>query len=240
MTGDRTCDGCHDNPVHDTFVCGRCQRVTQTHLADMENHRRELLVVLARQTRYDEQGAQTSDPNLAWARIIDDVAEDVDLREHPVPYSRSAARVLHSQRSMLVSWCRMLHDEYGAILPPDTVAAMSRMLSRWSTRLATHAAAGEYVHEVRALVRAIWPVVDVPKVRAEFPVGPCPHDFAQPGGDEHEWCTGQVWARVPADEERRPILHCLACDAIWYSEQWHNVGPLIARRKAIEARGKAA
>jgi hypothetical protein len=216
-------------------ICGRCESQTRHHLSDQEAHRKELMTALTRMTRMQapNDGGRATNLALAWARMGDRFLESIGGKElqqiiATLPPARRAADALHSQRSLLVAWCRDLAEVYDIPLPQNTIAAMSGHLGRHMRILRKHPAGGEFVAEIRALVAKMIAAVDLPKTRSRFPVGLCPETF--PGDDGPEECPGKVEAVIPAEEHIRPVMECGHCRTQWFSEQWARAGALILRR----------
>lgn len=216
-------------------ICRSCERKLKHNLADMESHRRELLVALARQVRMtapNDGGRSTM--GLEWASMGDRFLADLSEKEvqrilASLPPGRKAADALHAQKALLVAWVRMFIEENANLpMPADTVASLSAHLASWLPIARKHEAAGEFVAEVRDLVQRIFVVIDTPKNRTKITVGPCPETLVE--GTEEEPCPGQVVAVVPADEEIRPTMSCGYCHAEWPPEQWHRAGQRILKR----------
>lgn len=198
----RTCASC-DNPVKDSItICGRCERILSQHLGDMEAHRAELEITLTRQMRMisAQNGGRSANT--------------------PLAYQELASTLLSSQRAILVSWCRLIHDEIVDEWPKvDTVASMAMFVESHLTDLHTHEAAGDLVDEVYDLVRRIMACIDYPEDRAKIHVGSCPEQFMDGP------CSGQLFMHLPyLNDGKRPKVRCSVCESEWYAEQWARLG----------------
>lgn len=233
MTGN-ICAGCHTNPTRDALtICQRCENQTRCGLADQAAHHRELITALTRMVKMSagNNGGRGADRTLSWATMGERFLADITVQElreiaSSLPPARPAADAMHSQRSLLVSWCRLLNDEGIARgLPADTIPAMACFVEHHLRDLRRHECAGELVREVRDLNAQIMRVIDTPASRTRVHVGPCIVE------DDAGVCPGQVEAIIPRDEEKRPVLRCTACGAEWTAEHWKRVGELMSRRR---------
>ena len=233
-----TCASC-DEPAPDGLtICRRCENQTRFNLADQASHYEDLVTAMSRMVRLNgpSDGGRGADRNLGWAamgpRFLEDITpEEVRQIAAALPPARVAADALHSQRSLLVSWCRLLVEEGMARrYPADTIPAMACFIEAHLKELRKHECAGELVTELKALNRQIMKAVDVPAHRQKVHVGPCPQ-VLDIGGAQVD-CEGQVYALFPRDEEERPVMRCGMCRAEWTAEHWNRVGELITRRKS--------
>lgn len=235
------CAGCRDNPTRDTLtICQRCENQTRYGLADQASHHRELVVALTRMVRMsagNNGSSRSANRTLAWAtmgeRFIADITAN-ELREiaATLPPARAAADAMHSQRSLLVSWCRLLNEEGIAQgLPANTIPAMACFIEQHLPVLRKHECAGELVFEVRDLNRRIMKVIDAPEMRAQILVGPCVVE-----DDNGEICPGEIKLLVPRDNDdtRRPKLCCMVCGAEWPNSHWMRLGEMIGQRKRVD------
>jgi hypothetical protein len=213
MTQRRTCAAC-DNPASDgVTICGRCERITSRHLGDMEAHRAELEVTLARQTRLTAASDGGRSANT------------------PLPYQEQASALLGSQRATLVSWTRLVHDEIDGVWPVDTIGAMALFIERHMAELRKHEAAGELVSEIGQLVNRIMRCVDYPDDRARIHVGPCPEE-----DEDGEKCPGELHLHLPyANDGKRPRVRCSVCQTVWFPEQFIRLGHRVKfQREGVE------
>lgn len=201
----RTCASC-DNPVKDSItICGRCERITSQHLGDMEAHRAELEITLTRQMRMisAQDGGRSANT--------------------PLAYQELASTLLSSQRAILVSWCRLIHDEIIDEWPKaDTVASMAMFVESHLTDLHTHEAAGDLVDEVHDLVRRIMACIDYPDDHTRTVIGPCATIY-----EDESRCPGQAVLHQP-----RMYADCAACGKVWDTEQLAELGRKILNREA--------
>lgn len=235
------CQACDTPAPSGVSICPRCQRDTEHRLTAQEFYRQQLLVVLTRATRTQalNDGGRAASLTLAWAQIGDRFLDTIDGAElrailASLPPARRAADALHSQRSLLVSWCRDLHDKADVPLPADDTVAMVAHLHSNMAILRKHVAAGEFVHELRSLVNHMLRVIDLPEERTRITVGPCPHTY--PDDDGHEaHCAGEVEAIIPSDVDEPAVMKCGACRVSYDTTQWTRAGRLIqARRVQLE------
>jgi len=231
---DRTC--CCGKPLRDQqTVCGDCVNRLRRHLADQAAHLDDLETELARQTKKVavNDGGRASDAT-GWIQAGDRYLETItadDLREWD-RRARAAAAVIHEQRNLLVSWCRLALDEHLAQRwPADTIPAMSALLVSALPRIRQHDAAPDLVAEFRALNAKILKVIDTPENRTRIHVGPCAEQYTNES-NQQEPCPGEVEAIVPADESIPPVLRCRACKVEYRSDQWVRAGSRIIHRKA--------
>jgi hypothetical protein len=242
-----TCQACTSTAPDGVSICGKCETDTRARLRQQEFYRQELLTVLARLTRTQalNDGGRATSLTLAWAQMGDRFLDTIEGRElrkiiASLPPAWKAASALHSQRSLLVSWCRLLNEEAGVALPADSVAAMAVHVHDQMPILRKHEAAGELVAEVRAIVGRIVKVIDLPDERTRVEVGPCPNLWPNDEGQD-EPCPGQVTAHVPVDVTAVAYMRCGACRAEWPSREWYITGPRIqARQEQLERQRKLA
>ena len=219
-------------------ICQRCETQLSHHLGDMASHRQELIVALTRQVRMAavNDGGRGSNLALDWKAMGEEYLDKITPAQvekliRALPPARPAADAMHSQRATLVSWCRLLVEEMGFGYPPvDSIRAMSMHLEAHMHVWRTHPAAGEFVAEVRDLVRQILKVIDTPPNRTRITVGPCIVQVPPLPP-----CPGEVEAIVPRDESVPPVMRCKECRTEWGSEQWARTGELIRRKKEATA-----
>jgi hypothetical protein len=239
---ERTCTACSNPAQQGVEICKRCERRTVYHLADQESHRVELEVALTRMVRMQasNDGGRSTPTHVAWAGMGVRFLDTIKSREiaefiAKSPPARTAADALHSQRSLLVSWVRLVMDDNpGLPMPADSIASLSGHLSHWMPLLRRHEAAGEFVTELQALVDEIMVVIDTPENRTRILVGPCPEtlvEHLENQADREFSCPGQVEAIVPHDEVKRPKMVCRYCKAEWMAEQWLRTGTRILRKQ---------
>jgi hypothetical protein len=231
------CQAC-DSEVRDTYICPRCESDTRARLQRQGFYYRQLLTVLTRMTRTEalNDGGRAASLTLAWAQMGDRFLDSIEGAElarilASLPPARRAANAMHSQRSLLVSWCRLLHEDAGITLPADLIATMGHHLANNLHILRKHEAAGELVHEIRALETRIVQVIDLPTERTRIKVGPCPNTYPDGDGDDTH-CIGEIEAVVPVDVTASAYMKCGTCRAEWPSREWYITGPAIQARKA--------
>lgn len=225
---DHKCASC-DNPApRGVVICSRCERQLRHNLGDMEAHRAELEITLTRQARFTAKIRNDAQPIPADPNIWDH-RYSRPLRAHqgagssdnpPVPFDSRAGDILRDQRQVLVSWCKLVHDEISGTWPKsDTVAAMALFIEAHISEIRKHEAAGELVDEIRQLVSRVAAGVDYPEDRMRVHVGPCPEQV------EGEQCPGELSLRIPyANDGKRPRVTCSACGTTWFPEQFHRLG----------------
>lgn len=240
-------------------ICNGCIERTRRILADQEEHRQELLIKLARDTRMAEPGGggRGSDPGLAWSLLGPKFLEDLTAADTArKPYDVKAADMLREQYALLVFWCRLLRDELGVDLVPHVagptcrprchehqscirigqsqnvyqVAGMAILIEAWLDTLAGQDAAADLVVSLRTLEHRIMTAIDYPENRTRIHVGPCPVVFDD---KERSRCPGEVEALFPRDETKRPVMRCRYCRAEWPAETWNRVGQLIMNRSRV-------
>lgn len=245
------CASCVEPAPQGLTICGRCETQTKYALTDQEAHRQELVTTLTRMVRTQaaNDGGRGANLALSWSQMGDRFLDTIEGKEltrilATLPPARKAANALHSQRSLLVAWCRLIMEErYPKIIhgpihhgcghdsckvidwsygPGNSIGWMSAYLRDHMRILRRHPAAGEFVAEIRAVVKRMTDAYDLPRFR-QVHCGPCP-DVS---------CAGQVVATFPTDEQSpiRPVMRCDACRQEWFAEQWAHVGTLIKRRE---------
>ena len=151
----------------------------------------------------------------------------------PILFEAQASKLLSRQRWLLTKWLRYvnhLRPLAGLPQPPWSVAVMGGWLAHSLSVLRRKTQAAEMLRDFRDLDAAIMALIDLPEMRTQIYVGPCPNKW--PNQETTEHCPGQVEAYVPADENAPAYLHCGACDAQWPSWQWSRAGHEINKRAA--------
>jgi hypothetical protein len=229
--------------VLDTVICARCESDTRVRLAAQENYRRELLTVLARQTRTQaaNDGGRAANLTLAWAQMGDRFLDTIDGKELKtilagLPPAQRAANTLRAQRDLLHEWCRTLFPRYWPGEAPASHLARLLLLNMHIIR--KHETAGDYANRLRALETRIIQTIDLPTERTRVDVGPCPNTWPNEQGHT-EPCPGQITAHFPRDLDQPAMMRCTACKAEFDTTQWTRVGILIQRRKEDLERQRA-
>lgn len=174
-------------------VCRPCTAGLWRDLADVPSLEMHLDLTLTRQVRLGDRGGSRS-------------------TETAVPYDQRAREAIGQLRGALVDWCRLLHlDEQRpgpacrncahpscawiarTWWPSDTLAGMSRWLSRQRLAVMRHPALAEAVDELSGAVRHARRAIDRPP--SVWYAGPC-------------ICGGDLYARHGA-----PVITCRACGA---------------------------
>lgn len=106
-----TCTACHDNPVHDTFVCTDCADILHGDLARIPEVAAELHTEIAKLVRKGQPGP----------RVIG--------REQPLPVNLHASTLLDELRTQVVAAVRVVALDQPDDLPRDTIAAMADWLA---------------------------------------------------------------------------------------------------------------
>lgn len=197
------------NPLHNQMtICGGCAHRLRTTLRNQGEFEAQLETELARQS--------VKQPRSDGGRSFD----------HPLPYSEQAGLLLFEQRNLLVSWSKLIVEEYGCDWPEDRIPPMARFLAHQIKTIQNHAAAPDLVAEFGMLRGRIIKLIDSLENRTRIDVGPC---FAEyPEGI----CPGQMIAIVPADEEIPPVMRCSVCRIEYRSDQWVRAGAKINQRAA--------
>jgi len=147
-----------DRPVGDGHVCQRCCDRLSVALGDVGALWEELDLVLTRQARYSEPEGRGGDKAL--------------------PFNPTASELGWVLRNTLSTWCRLIAEERGRVLPTtDTPAAVAGWLLHQCEWLRHHRAGAEAVEEITSAVNQIRKAVDRPAERIY--AGPC----ADCGGD---------------------------------------------------------
>ena len=186
-------------------VCRDCQRTTKRKLTELGGYlASELEVTLMRS---DRTTANTKVKTIG--------------QEQSLPFSEQAGRVLESIRATLTSWAVRIHDEAGAPLPDDRVAAIIEHVTSWLPWLVKHDAGDELVHDVNGLHRAAVAAIDLPPEASRVFIGHC----------LAEDCDGEMWAHFPRATDMRPAIRCKVCDETYDPEQWHRLGARLHGRQ---------
>jgi hypothetical protein len=141
-----------------SHVCQRCCDRLSVALGDVGALWVELDLVLTRQARYSDPEGRGGDKAL--------------------PFNPTASELGWVLRNTLSTWCRLIAEERGRVLPTtDTPAAVAGWLLHHTGWLRHHRAGAEAVEEITSAVNQIRQAVDRPAERIY--AGPC----ADCGGD---------------------------------------------------------
>ena len=141
-----------DRPVGDGYVCQRCADRLSVALGDIPALWDELDTVLTKQARY--------------------AAAEFRRGEQALPFNPTASELGWVLRNTLSTWCRLIAEERGRVLPDsDTPAAVAGWLLHHTTWLRHHRAGHEAVEEITSVVGKIRQAVDRPAERIY--AGPC-------------------------------------------------------------------
>lgn len=147
-----------DRPVGDGYVCQHCADRLERALGDVGALWEELDTVLTKQARY--------------------AAAEFRRGEQALPFNPVASELGWVLRNTLSTWCRLISEERGRVLPDtDTPAAVAGWLLAHVTWLRHHRAGAEAVEEITSAINAIRKATDRPPERIY--AGPC----ADCGGD---------------------------------------------------------
>lgn len=234
---ERSCASCENRVDGGLEICPRCERQTSHALGDQVSHFHDLVTALTRMVHMDapNNGGRSSH-GLDWARIgdrfLDEITpEEVERLIAAAPPNQPAAKALHAQRSLLVSWCRLMVEEGIAGYPArNSIGVMSCHLEANLKHLHTHAAAGDLVIEVRDLVKQIVRAIDTPELRKLEVPAPC---VVTVNGIP---CNGKVWAYLPKERDQFCYMRCRDCGTDWPGESWAKIGHLmIQKREKLES-----
>ena len=154
-----------DRPVAEGWVCQTCANRLERALGDIPALWAELDVVLTRQARYSDPEGRGGDKAL--------------------PFNPTASEIGWVLRNTLSTWCRLIAEERGRVLPAsDTPAAVAGWLLHHTTWLRHHRAGHEAVEEITSVVGKIRQAVDRPAERIY--AGPCKD------------CNGDMYAKPDA------------------------------------------
>lgn len=213
---DGKCQRC-GNDEREATICRRCTRDLERALGDMPWLDEQLALTIARQARFTEasDGGRSAETPLAF---------------HP-----KASELKSHLRAIVSSWVRLVKEEAPDAIagdwPRDTLTDTARYLHKRLTWIRQHQAAAQAVDDIRAAVARAKLIVDTPRNRTTFTVGPCPETW-----DGGASCIGEVRAYIPATDDERPHLDCTFCKATWEPEQWLRLGRRILERQAQEQR----
>lgn len=145
--------------------------------------------------------------------------------ETPVAWKAPARRAAEALAAVVLRWAREFAPRWGEPHPEGTGRAAAWLAGRTGS-LRREPDAQACAQSISDAIRRGRAVIDLPRNRTRFPVGPCPDN---PG---EQPCSGQVWAYIPLDEREPAQLRCTDCGASWDTTRWRRVGDLIARRRA--------
>lgn len=167
-----------DRPVAEGRVCQHCADRLSVALGDVGALWDELDTVLTRQARYSD-------------------AEGRGGSEKALPFNPTASELGWVLRNTLSTWCRLIAEERGRVLPTtDTPAAVAGWLLNHVIWLRHHRAGHEAVEEVTSIVGRIRTAIDRPPGR--WFAGPC------------DQCERDLYALDGADS-----VDCRDCDLVY-------------------------
>jgi hypothetical protein len=142
------------------------------------------------------------------------------------------SQILHDLRW----WCTWVAEQRGLTgkaNPRHAMGMASWLVTHidWLARQDEVLALREVMAGHRRTVRALR---DIPADRTKFPVGPCPELVDVDDGQA--WCSGVVFAHIPAELDRPASLRCKACGKTW-ERGWARVGERILRRMRTPGAG---
>jgi hypothetical protein len=147
------------------------------------------------------------------------------------------SQILHDLRW----WCTWVAEQRGLTgkANPHSAMGMASWLVThidWLARQDEVLALREVMAGHRRTARALR---DAPADKTKFPVGPCPElvDVSGEDGDGQAWCSGVVFAHIPAELDRPASLRCKACGRVW-ERGWARVGERILRRMRTAGAGR--
>jgi hypothetical protein len=152
MTTECLVDSCGRPTPDQAYVCQlHADRLARA-LGDVPALWDELDTVLTKQARY--------------------AAAEFRRGEQALPFNPAASELGWVLRNTMSTWCRLIAEERGRVLPEsDTPAAVAGWLLNHTTWLRHHRAGHEAVEEITSVVREIRNVVDRPAPRIY--AGPC-------------------------------------------------------------------
>jgi hypothetical protein len=151
--------------------------------------------------------------------------------EHGTVINEKAVDIRREIRSVLVAWTRLIAEERGHQLPPNTLTAISAYLAANNTWLSAHPAAADCSDELSSLARRAHAVA-YPNPPIVVHIGHCP----KPN------CPGHLTAVVRPQDSMLPSgITCSWWDELkdkpedeqpheWTADQWHALGRQMARR----------
>lgn len=202
------CQVCGGSAQTGALICRSCERRCRRNLGDMEAHRAELETTLTRQVRMTAPSDGGRSANT------------------PLPYQDIASDLLASQRAILASWCKLIHDELDMSWPPrDTVMSMAMHLEAHMGELRLHEAVAELVAELDEFTTAAVECIDYPEDRHRVFVSTCIVTV-----EAGQLCPGQIQLHFPHVGET--YADCRHCGSRWDGTQLNRLGQRI---KQIEA-----
>lgn len=135
----------------------------------------------------------------------------------PLPYNPDTSHLLWVLRNTLTAWARVLGARTA-----DTTAAAHHLRARLDT-LALHGDAEQAADEIGWILTQARRATDKPAYSRRW-VGHCPQ--ATP-----DWCcTGELYALVPADENKPAFIECNhRCGDPWSTSMWARLGRRLQR-----------
>lgn len=178
-------------PSRDATICAGCGFELDAAIAEICEPRGlayDLDIALTRQARLgDRNGSRPT--------------------ETPVPYDKRASDAAGNLKGILSGWARVIAEETGADLPPDTLAGIAAWLRPRVGWMRHHPAAAEAHEEILDAVRQARRVIDRPADKLY--AGPCDCGadlYARPGAayvECHNHEQPIVW---PVEDRRRWLL----------------------------------
>ncbi len=200
---------CCGAAVLDAPVCTGCARRLELNLGDVPALVAELETVLARLTAYDTRPQRVT-----------------GNAETLVPFSTPAGDARQHLHAILSTWCRLVYREKHQPrtdprpLPADRPSAMAGWLLHETEWIRHHTQAANAIDEITDATRRVRHILDAPRNRATFHVGPCPE----------LGCHGEVRAYIPRDETVMAHADCTANpDHAWDPTQWLRLGKRMLR-----------
>lgn len=223
--------------VGDASVCTGCSRRLEVALSGVPALVADLETVLARLTTYSEQAQRVSGSG-----------------ELPVMFDQRASQVSGTLRSVLTSWVRIVWEERydgpgryltatetlaGTIravegqpaptkpyraLPVDRVTACAGWLRPEVEWMRRQKWAPEAIGNLLDAITDIRTVLDAPRNRSSFPLGPCPVTD----------CDGEVCAHIPRDPNEMAHADCTV-DPLhrWDSTQFLRLGKRMLKTEEV-------
>jgi hypothetical protein len=197
-------DACGRPTPDQAYVCQGHADGLERALGDVGALWEELDTVLTKQARY--------------------AAAEFRRGEQALPFNPIASELGWVLRNTLSTWCRLISEERGRVLPDtDTPAAVAGWLLAHVVWLRHHRAGHEAVEEITSAVRAIRRAVDRPPERIY--AGPCkdcggdmyakpdavsvdcrPCGLSYDVAEMLEWMRGQVYGRLVTAKEGVVLL----------------------------------
>lgn len=218
-------------PQHNGLLCTGCTEGLDTDLLEVSEVWPELLITRTRQDQVSDGTPGSAARPLPWNEQASQASDAL----------AAAVRALDALAGPLVA-CDVACHRCAAQIGAQGSNPDPRPLARWlwtaRPELVLAAGIGPVAARLDSALGRARAATDRPEYERRFEVGPCPRP-----GESSRWCSGVIWALIPAREQDPAVLACSVCAHRWDCTQWLRAGREIhARRRAMgqDPDGRAA